>query len=239
MHSFIHKCQHGFTTGRSCVTLLAEVLDIIGSLLDTGGQIDTMYLDMSKAFDRVSHQPLILAQFGFGENLLQWFESYLNNRSQRVTIPWGTSESRPVTSGVAQGSILGPMLFLLFANDLPNTVVSSNVATYADDTKLHDNVSQLQTDLNNISAWATTAGMTFNSSKGKDMRVIRKHNQIENAYVLDGQTLHCTKAERGLGVWITNDLMWSRAVFQGFVRRSSRSIRNISVLCTSLWYGPI
>ena len=120
-------CQHGFLAERSCVTQLVEVLDQIGAKLDRGGQIDIIYLDMSKAFDKVNHAKLLrkLRQYGFGGNLLSWLESYLHNRSQRVTTLGATSSPLPVSSGVPQGSIQGPMLFLLYVNSLPDAVRSS------------------------------------------------------------------------------------------------------------------
>ena len=100
---------------RVYITQLVEVLDRIGRELDHGKQIDVLYLDLSKAFDRVSQAKLLhrLRQFGFRGNILKWFRSYLSNRRQRTTISGTTSKSLPVTSGVPQASILGP-LFLLY-----------------------------------------------------------------------------------------------------------------------------
>ena len=138
LYQVISRKQHGFCTGRSCVTNLLEALDHIGSLLDSGSQVDTIYLDMSKAFDKVSHRRLVqkLIQACFGGNLLNWFCSYLSSRRQRVTVLGATSEDLPVTSGVPQGSILGPALFLLYVNDLPEVISSSSrVLMFADDTK--------------------------------------------------------------------------------------------------------
>ncbi len=117
----INKCQHSFLQGKSCITNLLEVLDYIGRILDNGGQVDTIYLDMSKAFDRINHR---------------WFTSYLTGRRQRVTVLGATSNTLPISSGVPQGSILGPVLFLLYVNDLPDSVTTSQVAMFADDTKL-------------------------------------------------------------------------------------------------------
>ena len=135
----VNICQHGFISGRSCVTNLIDALNYVGSCLDRGGQIDMIYMDMSKAFDKVNHDVLIQKlrnNYGFGGNLLRWFRSYLTNRKQRVTVLGATSNPLSVTSGVPQGSILGPALFLLYVNDLPSTVKSSQVVMFADDTKL-------------------------------------------------------------------------------------------------------
>ena len=125
--NLVSACQHGFLAERSCVTQLIEVLDQIGAKLDRGGQIDIIYLGMSKVFDKVNHAKLLrkLRQYGFGGNLLSWLESYLHNRSQRVTTFGATSSPLPVSSRVPQGSILGSMLFLLYA--LSN-VFESNAA---------------------------------------------------------------------------------------------------------------
>ncbi|CAB4019872.1 Hypothetical predicted protein, partial [Paramuricea clavata] len=136
----LDRAQHGFIPGKSCVTQLVEVIDYIGSLLDSGKQTDVIYLDMSKAFDKVQHSLILdkLRQYNISGNLLNWFTSYLRGRRQRVTVLGATSKERKVTSGVPQGSILGPMLFLLYVNDLPKTV------NFADDTKILKQVDNLQ-----------------------------------------------------------------------------------------------
>ena len=142
-------------TEQSCVTQLVEVLDQIGTKLDGGGQVDIIYLDMSKAFDTVNPAKLLrkLHHYGFWGNLLTWLESYLPNRSQRVTILGATSSPLPVTSGVPRGSILCPMLFLLY---VPDAVRSSQIAAFANDTKILKEITstrdaeQLQEDLSNL-----------------------------------------------------------------------------------------
>ena len=135
----INAVQHGFLPGKSCATQLLEVLDYIGSLLDAGKQTDVIYMDMSKAFDKVNHVALIRKLnrcFNISGNLLCWFRSYLQGRRQCVTVHGATSIEKPVTSGVPQGSILGPILFVLYVNDLPDEVLNSRVASFADDTKI-------------------------------------------------------------------------------------------------------
>ena len=239
MYQLIHACQHGFLSGRSCVSQLVEVLDTTGLHLE----IDRIFLDMSKTFDKVCHRKLIakLTHYGLGGNLLRWFTSYLSNRKQRATGSWGSSESRSVTSGVPQGSILGPMLFLLLANGLPGVVKSSHVAAFADDTKIfkaimsQNNVTELQQDLDKISNWADTTHMVFNSTKSKAMRITRMRNPTESTYTLCGSTLESTYGEKDLGVWISDNQTWSRQLSEacskankllGFVRRNTRSIQS-------------
>lgn len=242
----MNVCQHGFVTGKSCVTNLVSVLNIIGSLLDDGGQIDVIYLDMSKAFDKVNHKLLIhkLRQFGFGGSLLQWFSSYLTDRVQRVTVLGATSDTLPVSSGVPQGSILGPLLFLLYANDLPDAVISSQIAMFADDTKIFkaikspDDAALLQKDLGNLETWSTASGLMFNEKKCKSQSITRKIKPNVATYSLNNNNLQSTKSERDLGVWIAADLTWSKQVSEqsvrankllGYIRRNTRYIRSIAV----------
>ena len=131
------------------MTQLTSGLHYIGGQLDASKQIDIIYLDMSKAFDKVNHTKLHarLHQYGITGKLHDWFRSYLQGRKQQVTVLGATSRELPVTSGVPQGSLLGPILFLLFVDDLPNTVKTSRVACYADDTKIFKSIDSI-TDCN-------------------------------------------------------------------------------------------
>ena len=156
LQEIMNDHQHGFMPGRSSTSQLVGVLDKIGKVLDRGEQIDVIYLDMTKAFDKFNHELLVnkLRRFGFKTNLLKqtyyyWFQSYLYHRRQQVTVLGSTSSSLPVTSGVPQGSILGPTLLLLYVNDLPDAVTSSTIATFADDTKLFKRIAS-NTDSNKL-----------------------------------------------------------------------------------------
>jgi len=169
---FISREQHGFLAGRSCVTQLTSVLHCIGGQLVGGKQID-IYLDMSKAFDKVDHTKLLgrLHQYGASAKLHEWFRSYLQGRKEQVTFLGATSPELPVTSGIPVGSLLGPILFLLFVDDLPNAVKTSTVACYADDTKIFKRIDSItdcnasQSDLNNLVSWSESSGLIFNQSK--------------------------------------------------------------------------
>jgi hypothetical protein len=242
----ISKCQHGFIAGRSCVTQLVDVLDYIGAQLDNGGQVDTVYLDMSKAFDKVSHPKLLkrLRDLGIGGRLLNWFESYLHNRLQKVTALGVSSQTLQVTSGVPQGSILGPVLFLLYVNTLPDAVHSTEIATFADDTKIYKTIRSpgdtqlLQKDLNSLTSWSTSTDLIFNKTKCKAQRITRKINPIVSEYYMHGASLSATTDEKDLGVYISNNLTWVKQVSEqctksnrmlGFVRRNTRFITRTSV----------
>ncbi len=245
----ISPYQSGFMPGKSCITQLIDVLERIGRELDRGKQIDVLYLDMSKAFDKVSHATLLhrLRQFGFGGNILKWFRSYLTNRHQRTTILGATSKSLPVTSGVPQESILGPLLFLLYEDHLSNAVRVSNIATFADDTKIFRTISSnsdavaLQTDLTNFEESSKNVNLILNASKCKVLRVTRKHNKIIYPYKLHETILTSTECERDLGVLTSSDLTWSKHIdhqcskankILGYVRRSTLDIKNTTVLRT-------
>ena len=222
---------------------LIEVFDKIGKQLDRGKQIDVIYLDMSKAFDKVSHKRLLLRlrEFGFGGNILNWFRSYLQDRRQQTTILSVTSLPSQVTSEVPQGSILGPVLFLLYENDLPFSVKNSSIATYADDTKIFKEIhnigdaASLQEDPSNFESSSSDVGLHLNTSKCKALRVTRKHRQIKYPYTLQDSMLENVENERDLGVWISNNLTWRKQVLEqcskankmlGFIKRSTRTTKN-------------
>ena len=132
-----------------------------------------------------------------------------------VTVLGATSDLVPVTSGVLQGSILGPALFLLYVNDLPSTVKSGRVAMIVDDTKVFKTIKcpndavQLQDDISNLDDCSSTSGLAFNPSKCKAQAITRKINPITTCYSMNTSQLVSTKSERDLRVWISSDLTWT------------------------------
>ena len=133
-HNILNDEQHGFRKGRSCETQLALTINDLAKILDKQGQADVIIMDFSKAFDLVPHQRLLLKlrHFGISGTLHTWIKNFLTQRTQQVVLDGATSSSIAVTSGVPQGTVLGPLLFILYLNDLPDGL-SSQVRLLADD----------------------------------------------------------------------------------------------------------
>ncbi len=219
----INKAQHGFLHGRSCVTQLLATLHHIGQLLDRNVQTDILFLDFAKAFDSVDHTILLtkLKSYGISGNMYNWFTDYLRGRTQRVVVDGVTSEWSHVTSGVPQGGILGPMLFLLFINDLPDVIPpSTSTGLYADDTKLYKAITSrqdgdhLQEALSHDDIWSKQSNIDFNASKCKVLTISRRKSPIETKYYLGANELLRVDSETDLGVTVTRKLSWNQHINQ-------------------------
>lgn len=184
--------QHGFMRGKSCETQLLEVYSEIGTALDSGIQSNMIFIDFSKAFDSVNHNLLLykLNSMGFSGSLLKWFSSYLCDRRQRVMVEGNFSEYCSVTSAVTQGYILGPILFILYINDMPNVNLSSKLMICAGDAKCYRSVSSindcklLQHDLDLLFDWSVTWKLNFNVDKCKILSITRNKVPLSFQYTV-------------------------------------------------------
>ena len=175
--------------------------------LDEDRQTDVIYVVFKKAFDSVNHEMLIikLKYYGIGD-LTRWFDSYLHDKTQRFFISGPASTWLPVKSGVPQGSILGPLLFLLFINDLPNVIQYCKVDLFADDAKMYKKVVteedcvNLQKDLDSVYQWSIKWGLSFNVSKCKLICVTRSKKLVLFNYNVNGDVLECVNEMSDLGV---------------------------------------
>ena len=183
-------------------------------------QIDMIIMDFSKAFDKVPHRRLDykLDWYGIRGNTREWILDFLSGRSQRVVLEGASSDSEPVVSGVPQGTVLGPVLFLLYINDLPDVAVHSTVRLFADDCIVYrpirnnDDTILLQNDLNKIAEWEFMWQMQFNIDKCFVLRVGRPKHKLLHLYTLHNQNLSETDCAKYLGVTITSDLQWNQHI---------------------------
>ena len=243
-NKLILDSQHGFRNGRSCLTNLLDFFHDMYSTYDSSRAIDILYLDFQKAFDKVPHKRLMakIRSLGIIEEAADWIENWLSNRKQQVVINGTSSGWEEVTSGVPQGSVLGPLLFIIYINDLDLGLVSK-ISKFADDTKLGikadeiDAVKQLQEDLNKIGEWSVKWQMPFNVDKCKVMHIGYKN--INAKYELLGKNLESCSEEKDLGVVITNDLKPSKQCIEaekkaqkilGYIKRHFKTRKKETIL---------
>ena len=208
--------QYGFISGRSTVLQLLAVLESWTQSLDVENDIDVAYCDYMKAFDKVSHRRLIhkLKIYRFGEVFQNWIGDFLAGRKQKVIVNGRESNWETVISGIPQGSVLGPILFVLFINDLPEHLPNkSNLYLYADDTKIFREIKddldreKLQEDIYSMNEWSKRWLLRFHPDKCKTMH-IGNNNSEPMSYKLkpDISGMDITTSEKDVGVIIDNKL---------------------------------
>ena len=230
--------QHGFRAKHSCETQLIELTDEITRNLDNSTQTDIIILDFAKAFDKVNHSLLIhkLHSYGITGKSNRWIKDFLADRQQSVVVHGCKSSKIQVRSGVPQGSVLGPCLFLAYINDLPSRV-KSNTRLFADDTavdrkiKSPNDAKSLQADLDALAKWEEEWDMSFHPDKCTVMHISRSRTKIETDYYLHGQKLEIVKSAKYLGVTLQDDGEWEDHITNivnagnktlGFIRRNLR-----------------
>lgn len=215
-NNFFSPNQHGFRRGFSTATQLIHTTNDLFKSLDEGGQIAAVFIDFEKAFDRVSHSHLLfkIKKLLANPKILRWLDSYLSGRFQYVHIANNTSNLAPVYSGVPQGSVLGPLLFLIYLNDLSSSS-SVRCRLFADDcvaylpVRTRDDQTALSTYLSAITDWCNSWKMSLNVKKCAQMTITRKRDPLEFSYKLNNTALQTVHQFKYLGVTITSNLSWN------------------------------
>ena len=231
--NILYLYQSGFREKHSCQTALIRLVDSWLADIDAGKYVGTVFLDFKKAFDLVDHKILLhkLKLYHFSNKAVNFFESYLSNRSQIVKIENVQSEKANITSGVPQGSILGPLLFLLYVNDLP-LCLSSDTDMYADDTTIHTTdvkldcvQSKLQSDLYKVNRWCKINNMAINPKKTTCMILCTKQKHTNSKVLtlkIGNAEIENVTSQKLLGVYIDNCLTWKTHIDKTCNKLSSK-----------------
>ncbi|MCG8033360.1 MAG: reverse transcriptase family protein, partial [Candidatus Thiodiazotropha taylori] len=220
-NNIITSFQSGFTPGDSTVNQLTFLYHTFCQALDSGKEVRVVFCDIKKAFDRVWHAGLIhkLKAAGISGSLLKWFASYLSDRKQKVVLPGAQSNWNSIHAGVPQGSILGPLLFLLYINDIV-TDIGSNIRLFADDTSLYiivDNPNAaaelINSDLVKISNWAHIWLVDFNAAKNEALLLSRKLNRpIHPPVYMLNHEINEVQFHKHLGIYFSEDCSWHKHI---------------------------
>jgi hypothetical protein len=218
----LKRSLHGFLPWRSCATNLLKFLERATKAVDNGEAFDAVFLDFAKAFDKVPNARLLkkMSAHGIQGHLLRWVTNWLTGRRQRVVLGGEVSDWIEVLSGVPQGSVLGPLLFLIFINDIDEAAAAVDILRkFADDTKLGHTVNDkndkniLQEALDNLTEWSNKLGMSFNVKKCKVVHFGRSNKKY--SYEMNGEQLAEVEEERDIGVEVHQSLKPSKAMCQG------------------------
>ena len=214
LHQLIRSSQHGFMPGRSTLTNLLTYLETLTALVDEGHAVDVLYLDFAKAFDKVPHARLLAkcSGLGLGGKVLSWVREWLTGRQQRVILNGKYSEWGDVVSGVPQGSVHGPLLFVIFINDIDCAVeiTGSTIIKFADDTKwamVVDSEEQsqaFQEGIRSLEGWSREWQMLFNLGKCHVLHLGSRNSKHE--YSMGGEILEATDSEKDVGIHVHQSL---------------------------------
>ena len=208
--------QHGFMENRSCLSQLLQYHTEIINALESGQHADTIYLDFAKAFDKVDHHILgmkLEKQFGITGKLLAWIKDFFADRTQSVVVEGVESDKIKVSSGVAQGSVIGPMLFIMFMTDIDQEVDYCQTTSFADDTRMLGKIqtiedcNKMQRDITKIYSWSKSNNMKFNSSKCVLLRYTHPRQEPLDFTYQDptGEIIQEKTETRDLGITMSNE----------------------------------
>ena len=241
----LNNKQHGFRPERSCLTQLIPFTNSLALALNNSSRVDVVYFDFAKAFDSVNHDIILHKlknKFGIDGSLLQFIRGYLQDRKQQVLINGSKSDTLPVHSGVPQGSILGPLLFVLFIDDMISVVSKgTEIALYADDTKIWREINSeldqiiLQSDIDKLHEWSMVNKMKFHPDKCKVVPITNKPLVYdlpfyEHFYTLNDNILDYETSEKDLGVVINSKLLWNTQC-ESLVQKANKQLGLVRRTC--------
>ncbi len=233
--------QYGFRKGYSCNTQLLEALEDWTEAIELKKEVDILYIDLRKAFDTVPHQRLLkkLKGYGIEGNIYSWIEDFLKDRKQKVVVNGEESDWTDIQSGIPQGSVLGPVLFLIYVNDLPD-VVECMIKMFADDTKLYgqvngqDGSNTIQSSLHNTCTWMDSWQLGINKAKCKHLHIGANNTNKYNLTDKDGNQFEVKQVEqeKDLGVIFDSKLKFC----QHINAQIAKANRNVGIIFRSFTY---
>ena len=244
-HNILSELQHGYRKMCSTDTQLLKIINLLATGMENKKQIDVISLDFSRAFDVVPIERLLLKLNYYGiRNLLPWFKDFLTGRTQKVVIDGVKSRLIEVLSGIGQGTCTAGLLFLIFINDLPESVTESFTGLFCDDTLLakeicnENDTAVLQHDLDKVVEWTNQWGMKFNALKCVVMSVSNKRNVLKNNYhfntMLPVQCLQRQNHIKYLGTYIDNKLTFKKHIEE----KCKSATRILNLLRRNLYFAP-
>lgn len=248
-HKLLSNVQSGFRPNHSCVSALIDVTENIRRELDDGKINLLVLLDHSKAFDTVHHHTLCMKLrnfFKFSHTSTQLLTSYLHNRTQSVSINNVSSQPLNLTRGVPQGSILGPLLFSLYINDLPQQLSYCKIHMYADDVQLYlsspshflqQNIDKINSDLMKIQHWAMANGLFLNPLKSKCLLIHKRslNPEISDVLLINNQPISIVSTAKNLGIVFNNNLSWNNHV----ISRIAQTYAKLRPLWSTQSFTPL